>query len=238
MKRLLLIAGLIVTFPIAASAAQRGKEPPIGSRLGSRTVKQEVQDEARAVRNAHEFGRCLVSMREAAAHEFLAAVSPDRTSQSGRKLQKDIHCEQLSGNHLVEGRMVAFPADVFRGMLAEYLLKADSERVAKLPVLPRQQAYQYPWFSGTTRAAAVDEMAACVADVDPSGTMSLLRTEAESGAEKEALGQLTPHLGACLRAGARVHANRQALRAALADALYQRVYNPAPSAVPATGAPR
>ena len=45
---------------------------------------------------------------------------------------------------------------------------------------------------------------------------------------------LMDNLGKCLRAGTKLQANRQSLRAALADALYQRLH--APAAAPAVEA--
>jgi hypothetical protein len=41
---------------------------------------------------------------------------------------------------------------------------------------------------------------------------------------------LGANLSQCLRAGTKLQANRQSLRAALADALFQRLHAPAPAA--------
>jgi hypothetical protein len=73
-------------------------------------------------------------------------------------------------------------------------------------------------------------MATCASESAPAETLALLKTLPYSDAEGAAFGAVAPHLGACLRAGVKVTGNRQSLRAALADALYQRVANPMPIA--------
>lgn len=45
-----------------------------------------------------------------------------------------------------------------------------------------------------------------------------------------AFGNITDNLGKCLAAGTQLHATPEALRAALAEALFQRVNAPAPAA--------
>ncbi len=139
----------------------------------------------------------------------------------------------LAANDLVEGRRVAFPPDVMRGMLSEYLIKGSEAAVRQLPALPRQQTYKRPWFVATDRHIAVDEMATCVSEVDPARTLAILKTEPYSAAERQAFTAITPVMGPCLSVGAKLQANRQALRAALAEALYQRTqpWAPAPGAL-------
>jgi hypothetical protein len=70
-------------------------------------------------------------------------------------------------------------------------------------------------------------MGACMADTDPAGIMALIRTNPGYADENAAMSALTPALTKCLSAGTRLDADRPALRAALADALYQRMTNPA-----------
>jgi hypothetical protein len=88
----------------------------------------------------------------------------------------------------------------------------------------------------TQRDPIVDEMATCTADVNPMGTLALLQTEAYSDAEMAAVQTLAPDIGRCLRAGATLKANRQAMRAALAEALYQRTQPWPVQAAPAQAA--
>jgi hypothetical protein len=79
-------------------------------------------------------------------------------------------------------------------------------------------------------------MATCVSENAPQETVMLIKSEAYTAAEMAAIQALAPTLGACLRVGIKVDANRQTLRAALADALYQRVANPALPSAPTAGA--
>lgn len=117
------------------------------------------------------------------------------------------------------------------------MLRQLNRDVAALPSLPlRQGFYKRPWFAGTARNAVVDEMGACVADTAPPGISNLLRTSAYTPQEKSAFATLTPVMASCLSAGAKLIGNTQSLRAAMADALYQRVINPAAS-VPAPQPP-
>lgn len=69
-------------------------------------------------------------------------------------------------------------------------------------------------------------MAACVADTNPAAVIGLIGSEPFSGGEDAAFGNLMPVLGQCLVAGTKLDAKREPLRAALAEALYQRATNP------------
>ena len=115
-----------------------------------------------------------------------------------------------------------------RGRLAEQELLNESAQIAALQPLPLlQKRYIRPWFAATGRHPAVDEMAACMADTDPAGIMAVVRTTPGFADENAAIAAMSPALTKCLSAGTRLDASRQALRAALADALYQRLHNPA-----------
>ena len=108
-----------------------------------------------------------------------------------------------------------------RGMIAEVLLKR-SKTVARLAPLGQAKSYNAGWFTMTGRPHAVDEMAACVAAVDPAGIRTLLATQPGSAGQRLALGALTPSLGTCLAKGYQLDTRPPGLRAALAEALYQR----------------
>ena len=219
------IGWLLVATPAAAEP-----DPPLGSRLGNRT-NPNAEDEQTAARHGHELASCLVNKRRGLSERLVA-----QTTESGYKAAYkaltggDLDCFNMwdDATHITGGRMFSIPPEVLRGLLAEQLIKRDLPRFAALPALPRQMVYTRAWYSGTHRHVAVDEMATCVSESAPAETLSLIKTEPYSEAEGAAFGALGPHLGACLRIGAKVDANRQTLRAALADALYQRVVNPAP----------
>ena len=218
-KRLILAAGVALFAAAAVSA-----EPRIGTRLGDRVKADPVKDQKEAARGAHEMASCLVNRNQRQVRTLLAATTADQAKKASNRLNGEIDCFSMADrNHLVEGIRVSFPPDVFRGMLAEYVLKKDPARVQLLPQLqPLQQIYVRPWYPATARDPIVDEMATCVAEVNPVGTFAMLKTEAYSAAEGTAIGALRADFGRCLRAGAKLQANRQALRAALAEALYQR----------------
>lgn len=223
--RTLLLASAVSVCVSATAPA----EPPIGSRLGERVVTGAVEDEVTSARHAHEYASCLVNRRGEKARRLLS-----ETSEAGYKAAyKDLTTGRLDCfnmgddvNDIQEGWRFSIPTDIMRGMLAEQLIKIDIARYAALPPLPQQRAYSRPWYGATNRDASVDEMATCVAEMDAPDTLSLLKATPYSQQEGSAFAALGPTLGSCLRAGVKVTGNRQSLRAALADALYERVANP------------
>ena len=183
--------------------------------------------------NLQRYVACLTETRPAQVRQLLQASSAAIATMTYRGLADDNRCFSRvfpSGQFRPED--VAFSQDLLRGRLAEQALVAQSGAVAALPPLPLQQKrYIRPWFVATGRNVAVDEMGACIADTDPSGIVALIKTDPASAQESAAIGALSPSLTKCLSAGTRLDASRQALRAALADALYQRLNNPALSLV-------
>jgi len=163
----------------------------------------------------------------------LAALDAAESKRLDHKMDGEHECFSMSeGNDLVEGRMVTFPQDIFRGMLAEWMVKKDEPMFASLAVLPRQLTYSRPWYALSGRNSSVDEMATCVSEIAPRESLALLKTTPYGADEGAAFGTLGPSLVSCLQAGHKVTGNRQSLRAAISDALYQRVANP-PAAVAA-----
>lgn len=183
---------------------------------------------------AQEMARCLANKQTGTARAFLSTLDEAESKRLDKMMDGEHECFSMTeGNDLVEGRMVMFPHDIFRGMLAEWMIKNDQHTYAVLPALPRQLTYSRPWYALSGRDSSVDEMATCVSEVAPTETLALFNTDPYGDAEGAAFGALGPHLGACLRAGVKLTGNRQSLRAALADALYQRVANPPPAPTPA-----
>ena len=228
------IALLVAGIAAAPAIAQR-PEPPTGSRLGSAVDAKAVEDRREAAFKAHAMAKCLVHRHEPTARTLLSAVSKPEAEKASRRLTGEEYCFDFPESGLrSDGTRIAFPTDIFRGMLAEYLVKQPRQRAGLLPPLPRQQTYSRPWFAMTSRHVATDEMATCVAEVDPARTLALLQTDAQTAAERQAFAALTPLMGACLRAGAELKGSREAIRAALAEALYQRT-QPWPVAVAQPG---
>lgn len=232
MVRTDLLLGAVLTVTLSSAAMA---DPPIGSRLGSRLEgSPEKVKEAEAAKRGHEYATCLVNKREPYARRLLAAATPEEFDRARRAMNAgELNCYTgFEGGEFAEGRMFYVPSDLLRGLLAEQMLKREKNEVAALAPLPRQQIYKRLWFAATARNVAVDEMATCVAETAPAQTMAVFSTVPYSDAEGAAMRALSPSMGPCLSAGAKLHANRQSLRAALADALYQRLHQPAAAAPP------
>ena len=226
---------LLGAFLACAAAAGAFADPPLGSRLGERTTKDLEKRERESALGAHEMARCLVNKQHSIVRAFLAALDPSESQRLSNKMSGELEClSMVPGDDTVEGRIVTFPHDLYRGMLAEWMIKGDERTFAALPALPRQLTYSRAWYAVSDRDVSVDEMATCVAETSPAGILALIDTVPYSDGEGAAFGALGPSLGACLRAGVKVRGNRQSVRAALADALYQRIANPAPLPPPAT----
>jgi hypothetical protein len=226
--RNLLIASAVGLCCVASPAMA---EPPLGSRLGKDTRADPVKQERDAALGAHEMARCVVNRMRGSVGQYLTSIDAKDSKRLSRKMSGELDCFSMSeGNDLVTGRMVMFPHDIYRGMLAEWMIRTDERRFTMINPLPRKATYARPWYSVSGRDSSVDEMATCASESAPAETLALLKTLPYSDAEGAAFGAVAPHLGACLRAGVKVTGNRQSLRAALADALYQRVANPMPIA--------
>ena len=189
--------------------------------------------------SAQRYVACVAQKHPAAVRELLQASDRTAAERPYRALSDDERClSVVFGGQSYNPQDAVFPIDVLRGRLAERSLLAAASQAAALPALPLQQKrYVRPWFAATGRDPSVDEMGACIADTDPKTVLYLVSTEPNSFEENQAVAALQPSLGKCLSAGTRLQAGRPALRAALAEALYQRMINPALSA-PAQGTPK
>jgi hypothetical protein len=182
---------------------------------------------------AENYAACLAQSRSAEVAALLHAQTAEAASRPYSRLADDDRCfNQVFGTGPFRPEDAGVSLDMLRGRLAEQALLAQSAQVAALQPLPLQEKrYLRPWFAATGRNPAVDEMGACMADTDPAGIAHLIQTGPGSADESAAIANLSPALTKCLSAGTRLDANRMALRAALADALYQRLTNPALSLV-------
>lgn len=211
-------------------------EPPTGSRLGNRLRDGYRLTEEEGAAAGQLMANCMVDHHVRQVQTYLLASTPAEQKASGFGKPAEEECFNLVMTlSMSDTRRVEFPADIMRGQLAQAELSRFQGAVAALPPLPMQKDYSRPWFAMTGRNAVVDEMATCVAERDPAGVGQLLRTSAYGAAEGAAMAKLAPNFGTCLRVGATLHANRQSLRAALAEALFQRVMAPAPGPVASAG---
>jgi hypothetical protein len=216
---------------VAAALAQAPGELPTGSRLATRPLLGPTMTAKDQAIGAKRMAECLYNRKTGLARDALLAPTKQAADSATAKLMGNVDCFGVEfSNDMVEQRQIVFPTDIMRGMLAEAALRRSRAAVDALQALPRQNMYQRDWYVVTGRHVTVDEMGTCIADTNPAGTAALLRTEPVSKEEGAAFAALTDNLGKCLRVGTKLQASRQALRAALADALFQRLYRPAPSA--------
>lgn len=177
---------------------------------------------ADAALTGHKVAKCLYTKRRADVVAALGASNEADYQRYYVALSRSPQCRDIGIESAeVEGAAVVVPADILRGMLAEQAL-ANSAKVRALQPVAGEASYQRPWFAATGRNATVDEMAVCTVDQNPAGVRELIDAKPEGDAELGAVRALSATLGACLPQGATLSANRQSLRAALADALYQR----------------
>ena len=186
--------------------------------------------------SAQRFASCLIQAHPEKVRELLRATSVQAANRPYHFLADDDRClASVFGNQSFRPDETAVSVAMLRGRLAEQELLRQSQQVAALQALPLQKAYSRPWFAATERHPEVDEMATCIADTDPAGIMAIIRTTPGFAGEGAAFAALSPSLTKCLAAGTRLDASPEALRAALADALYQRLNNPALSTAPTGG---
>ncbi|NUR10589.1 MAG: hypothetical protein HOQ20_01905 [Bradyrhizobium sp.] len=183
---------------------------------------------AAAPSTAQLYAACVAQSHVEQARELLRAARADAATQSYRALINDDRClAQAFGNEPFSASDDAFSTPTLRGNLAERLLLTQPTAVAALQPLPlEQKRYTRPWFAATGRHPAVDEMAVCMAATNPGGIAALIKTDPGSWEEREAFQAITPAMAKCLSAGTQLDVSPPAIRAALADALYQRLTNP------------
>jgi len=176
-------------------------------------------------RAGHRLAQCLYSKRKAEVLAILGATTAEQAQRFATILRTSTACSDVTvTTREIEGGSINAPGDIFRGMLAEAALRQIDGGLAPGAALA---SYQRGWFAATGRDPAVDEMAVCTAEVNPAAVRGLLETTPDSATETAAAQALGATLGPCLPQGATLKANRQSLRAALAEALYHRASSPA-----------
>lgn len=179
----------------------------------------------------HQLGTCLYTSHKRVALDLLGTSTASATDQALERLRDEKTCfARLPSNFSLSADVANYSKGLMRGMIAEAALRGSAAAAGLQPLPLQQKRYIRAWFVATGRDPAVDEMAACVADTNPHGITALLATSPDTAEESWAIGELNPTLQACLAARTQLHADRMALRAALADALYQRARDPQLSA--------
>ena len=168
------------------------------------------------------YAACAVKRDDAVMMAMLDAWDENGYRTAARNFSENARCI-VSDEAATAVTVSVFNQDrgKLRGIVAETLVKR-SNTARRLAPVPRAPAYSAPWFALTSRVTAIDEMAVCVAAIDPAGVLALLSTQPGSAAQKQAFGALTPSLGTCLAKGYQLDTKPAALRAALAEALYHR----------------
>lgn len=176
------------------------------------------------IRTIAELGSCMYISHKSAALELLNTASTSQSDEALQRLKDEKTCfAHIPSESNLDTYVAAYSKGLMRGMIAEAAIRSSSAAAGLRPLPLQQKRYVRPWFAATGRDPSVDEMSACIADTNPGGILALVGTLPNSAEESWAIGDLSPSLQRCLAAGTRLHADRTALRAALADALYQRV---------------
>ncbi|WP_174285745.1 hypothetical protein [Sphingomonas bacterium] len=226
---ILLAAAAICSSLTGPASAQ---EAEIGSRVAQRQQTASGKPVAQSVVDSHLYAECVVHRRSAQSADYLALTDPKGTAAARNNLGREIQCtnSQISSEFGNEQRL-NIPTDLYRGMIAEALIESRFARSTP-PALPLTRVYVSPWGAVSGRAAAVEDMGICVAATNPAGIRAVLATHPESDEELAALHALSPSMGPCLAANVKLTANRQGIRATLAEALYHRLTSPVPATVP------
>ena len=216
MTRLYLIAFATVFGTVAnvgAAVAQRAGVASPRPDLTARTLDQ--------ITTYDEMNACTMKPNVGAAKALLAAT----TIIDARKFAARFKWRACTLKGPGTGFMKVEPndpkLDELRWMSADYFLR-DAALIANLEPLPKRRIYNKPWFAASARDDSIDEMAACVADTNPAGILSLNKVQIGSKEEQAAFTALDDDFVVCLSAGVTLQGGRKAIRGALVDALYQR----------------
>lgn len=223
MKSISMALMMLCGLPSAAYA-----DPPLGSRLGSdHSQDTRSYSTADAGRSTHAIMSCAVAKFPMQGRALLSATDIKIAKDAAERLLRREECNMLGiSSSTSDSVQFAIPLDVMRGMAAEELLNSHLDEAAILPRLAVEKSYSRPWFAVTGRDSSVDAMAVCLAEINPADDVALLRTGPYSPAEMSAVQALGPSLGQCLQVGYKLKANRQTLRAAIAEGLYHRLMDP------------
>lgn len=221
---------MLAALALLAGAGQAA-DTELGSRLKPRLKPESAQESKDARARAYRLLECGVNLNATGMRRVLEDGTQKAYDLAMGQMERRRGCN-FAGYFGQADYTVYFGFDsaTMRGMIAEAFVKKQ-DGLAQLAANPMQAGYQRPWHAITTRPAAVDEMATCVAETNPAGIASLLATGHGAPEEGQAMRGIAPSLGTCLGAGAKLTANRTAIRAALAEALYHRIHD-----APETGA--
>lgn len=178
-----------------------------------------------AASGSRDFTACMARIQPKEAARLLQADDERDAHQAFRHLSQNDYCfSRVFGTSSFVPRDAALSIGIMRGDLAELALMREAGPLALQPLPAKTGNYVRPWFAATGRPTAVDEMAVCMADTHPADIAGLVRTGLGSWEERAWMSNLPARLTQCLTTGVRLDADWRSLRAALADALYQRIH--------------
>lgn len=225
------VLALALVLLLGAQDVAPGSTTRTGSRLDPEGRAITNADTSKADATMYRFMECAVERRGNRIRLLIDSRSEDEFQKAYAALDDIQRCNfDAYVDNTASTISVNADRGTMRGFVAEAYLKKGKTEVVALAPLPIQHVYLRDWYAMTGRAQAVDEMAACVADIDPQGITALLRTDIGSGNQKSAISALMPAVGQCLSKTVRLRTNPLGLRTALAEALYHRTYDPAPAA--------
>lgn len=161
-----------------------------------------------------DMGWCIVGETPWSVREVLAMDY--RTPEYSRKV-KDLG-SGVGGRCIHRASVLSSSGVLFAGSLAEAMLKANVKRKD----LPKRIAYD-PARQPIEARSPGEEMALCAALQAPDATAALLQTQPATREETQAVQQIAPVLGRCLKQGTQAEMNKPAIRAMLALAAWRIV---------------
>ena len=221
----------IVAIGLALIGAAYG-DPAIGSRLNPGMRRQYNADMGNPQETMFRFTECTVTLNEGRMRTYLDTRSQVELEKASQAFDQSDRASRCNTGAVVGGdaALISFGSDLgtLRGMTAEAFLRKYKIRTS-LAALAPQRTYPRDWHAMTGRPVQIDQMATCVAAVNPAGIMAITKTEFGSKKEKKAIDALAPTVGQCLAAGYKMTTNQLGLRTALAEALYHRVFDVPPA---------
>lgn len=225
MSRLLI--GLAAAFACGGTALAQDTE--LGSRLRKR-VDTQVRGAEESVIAAHRYARCIANKRTGSARRLLEVTTEAEYETYNRVLGREVTCSSLVDSVIQQtGQSVAMSRDVYRGNMAEAVMRSAGAQPVPA-ALPLQAQYSSPFTEVSGRNVVVEEMGVCLAATQPAAVAGVLASDPASAGEAAAIRVMTPMLVQCLTANAKLTANRQALRATMAEAYYHRLTAPVATA--------
>lgn len=190
--------------------------------LVSGAAHAELNTTADAIRMLHRKASCMVYRNSNASR--IVALPPG--SEAERKLLRDVQAGCIGGAYFVE-----MQKQLQRGAIIEEVLRLgdnnrrDGRRMRWVAPFSALDASQVAALDPQGRSALGGlDLAQCVYAAAPGKVSALLKTAPTYAPEQKAFAQLSPHLGPCLRDGARITFSLPQLRGFLAEAMYRAIY--------------